>query len=50
MSGSLHRIAAIVHADFLLRFRRVSTVVCFLLLSALAYLWVPRPRAGAPWS
>jgi hypothetical protein len=40
------RIAAIVRADFLIRFRRVSTVVVFLLLSAMAYLWVPDPRTG----
>jgi hypothetical protein len=46
MSGTLHRIAAIVHADFLLRFRRISTVICFLLLSALAYLWIPPPSSG----
>lgn len=46
MSHSLQRIGAIVRADFLLRFRRVSTVVCFLLLSAFAYLWVPAPSSG----
>jgi hypothetical protein len=40
------RIAAIVRADFLIRFRRLSTVVVFLLLSATAYLWVPDPRTG----
>lgn len=40
------RIAAIVRADFLIRFRRLSTVVVFLLLSAMAYLWVPDPRTG----
>ena len=43
---SLDRIAAIVRADFLLRFRRVSTVVTFLLLSAFAYVWVPDPSTG----
>ncbi|MEO5720030.1 MAG: hypothetical protein ABIR71_00995, partial [Chthoniobacterales bacterium] len=31
---------------FLVRFRRVSTVVVFLLLSACAYLWVPDPATG----
>ena len=36
--NSLGRIVAIVRADFLLRFRRVSTVVLFLLLSAFAYV------------
>jgi len=42
----IERIAAIVRADFLIRFRRVSTVVVFLLLSALAYVWVPNPSTG----
>ncbi|HKO55821.1 MAG TPA: hypothetical protein VJ276_08070 [Thermoanaerobaculia bacterium] len=42
----IERIAAIVRADFLIRFRRVSTVVVFLLLSAMAYVWVPDPRTG----
>jgi len=40
------RIAAIVRADVLTRFRRLSTVVVFLLLSATAYLWVPDPASG----
>lgn len=43
---SWQRVAAIVHADFLVRFRRVSTVVVFLLFSAIPYLWVPDPAAG----
>ena len=43
---SAGRIGAIVYADFLLRFRRVSTLVCFLALSAVAYLWVPPPSSG----
>ncbi|MGZ7041076.1 MAG: hypothetical protein ACXVH7_04710, partial [Thermoanaerobaculia bacterium] len=46
MNESLHRIGAIVRADFLIRFRRVSTAVIFVLLSAVAYLWVPDPRTG----
>lgn len=46
MNGRLSRVAAIVRADFLIRFRRVSTLVTFLLLSATAYLWVPDPRTG----
>jgi hypothetical protein len=46
VSISLRRIAAIIRADFLLRFRRVSTLVCFLLLSGLAYVWVPSPASG----
>lgn len=46
MSGSLARIAAIVRVDFLVRFRRVSTVIVFLLLSAFAYVWLPAPSTG----
>ncbi|MHB0969752.1 MAG: hypothetical protein ACYC7A_16200 [Thermoanaerobaculia bacterium] len=45
-SRSAARIAAIVRADVLIRFRRVSTVVVFLLLSAMAYTWVPDPSTG----
>ena len=40
------RIGAIVRADFLIRFRRLSTVVVFLLLSGFAYVWVPSPATG----
>jgi len=40
------RIGAIVRADFLIRFRRLSTVIVFLLLSAFAYVWVPNPKTG----
>lgn len=39
-------IAAIVRADFLIRFRRLSTVVVFLLLSAFAWVWIPDPATG----
>jgi len=46
MTASLSRIGAIVSADFRIRFRRVSTVVVFLLLSAFAYLWIPPPSTG----
>jgi hypothetical protein len=46
MTGRLHRLAAIVRADFLVRFRRPSTAVVFLLMSAAAYLWVPDPSTG----
>ena len=42
----IHRVAAIVRADMLVRFRRSSTLVVFLLLSASALLWVPDPRTG----
>ena len=46
MKDSLGRIVAIVKADFRIRFRRVSTVVVFLLLSAFAYFWIPAPSTG----
>lgn len=42
----IERIAAIVRADFLIRFRRLSTVIVFLLLSGFAYVWVPAPATG----
>ncbi len=42
----ISRLAAIVRADMLIRFRRLSTLVIFLLLSAMAYLWVPDPKSG----
>lgn len=40
------RVAAIVRADFLIRFRRASTVIVFLLLSGFAYVWIPDPATG----
>lgn len=43
---SLARIRAIVAADLLIRFRRGSTVVLFLLLGGSAYLWIPHPSSG----
>jgi len=46
MSGSARRIGAILWADFLVRLRKPSTVVVFLLLCFTAYLWVPDPSAG----
>ncbi|MEY2501410.1 MAG: hypothetical protein QOI07_1744 [Verrucomicrobiota bacterium] len=46
MTASLSRIGAIVGADFRIRFRRVSTVIVFLLLSAFAYVWIPDPSTG----
>ncbi|MBV8519521.1 MAG: hypothetical protein JO197_19175 [Acidobacteria bacterium] len=46
MSERLSRLAAIVRADFLIRLRRPSTAIIFLLLSASAYLWVPAPSTG----
>ena len=46
MSEAVLRIGAIVRADFMIRFRRVSTAVIFVLLSAIAFLWIPDPRTG----
>lgn len=46
MNTSLLRVAGIVKADFLVRFRRTSTLVIFLLLCVTAYLWVPDPSTG----
>ena len=42
----IRRIAAIVINDVRIRFRRPSTAILFLLLSACAYLWVPAPSTG----
>lgn len=46
MTASLTRIHAIINADFRIRFRRVSTLIVFLLLSAFAYVWIPAPSTG----
>lgn len=46
MTETFQRIAAIVRADFLIRFRRLSTLVIFLLLSFFAYVWIPDPATG----
>ena len=46
MSERLHRLLAVVRADFLIRLRRPSTIVVFLLLSAVPYLWIPDPSTG----
>ncbi len=46
MSERLHRLVAIVRADFLIRLRRPSTAVVFILLSILPYLWIPAPSTG----
>jgi hypothetical protein len=42
----MNRIAAIVAADVRIRFRRFSTLIVFVLLSACAYLWVPDLHTG----
>ncbi len=46
MTETFQRIGAIVRADFLIRFRRLSTLVIFLLLSFFAYVWIPDPSTG----
>ena len=46
MKERLLRLVAVVRADFLIRLRRPSTVVVFLLLSATPYLWIPDPSTG----
>jgi hypothetical protein len=46
MTASLSRIRGIINADFRIRFRRISTLIVFLLLSAFAYVWVPSPATG----
>jgi hypothetical protein len=46
MKDSLSRIFAIVRADFLIRFRKPSTAIIFLLLCITAYLWIPDPSTG----
>src|SRR5438034_1580904 len=40
------RLFDIAKTDVLIRFRRLSTIVVFLILGAIAYLWVPDPRSG----
>ncbi len=47
MSGRGSRLAAVIAADLRIRFRRMSTLVIFLLLSGLAYVWVPAPATGS---
>ena len=42
----MNRVAAIVLADVRIRFRRLSTLIVFVLLSSCAYLWVPDPSTG----
>lgn len=46
MNGRFARLAAVVRADFLIRLRRPSTAIVFLLLSAIPYLWIPEPSTG----
>jgi hypothetical protein len=46
MNERLYRLAAVVRADVLIRLRRPSTAVVFLLLSFIPYLWIPDPSTG----
>jgi hypothetical protein len=46
LGGRATRIASIVRADFLIRFRKASTLVVFLLISFSAYPWMPDPATG----
>lgn len=46
MSERGSRVAAVIAADLRIRFRRMSTLVIFLLLSGMAYVWVPDPSTG----
>ncbi len=42
----LHRLLAVVRADVMIRLRRPSTAVVFVLLSMVPYLWIPDPSTG----
>jgi hypothetical protein len=42
----LHRLLAVVRADVLIRMRRPSTAVVFVLLSMIPYMWIPDPSTG----
>lgn len=44
--GAGLRFGAVIATDLRLRLRQTSTLVVFLLLSALPYLWVPDPATG----
>lgn len=46
MNDRIARLLAVVRADFLIRLRRPSTAVVFLLISAIPYLWIPDPASG----
>lgn len=46
MNERLHRLAAVVRADVLIRLRRPSTAVVFVLLSCIPYMWIPDPSTG----
>jgi hypothetical protein len=42
----MHRLGAIIRADFFIRLRRPSTAIVFLLLAFVPYLWIPAPSTG----
>src|SRR6266498_2780802 len=46
LPASGEKVLRIAAADARIRFRRTSTVIVFLLLSAIAYVWVPDPSTG----
>ncbi len=46
MNERLYRLAAVVRADVLIRLRRPSTAVVFVLLSIIPYMWIPDPSTG----
>lgn len=47
MTGErLHRLAAVVRADVLIRMRRPSTAFVFVLISIVPYMWIPDPATG----
>lgn len=46
MSARLHRLVAIVRADVLVRLRRPSTAVLFVLISIIPYIWISDPASG----
>lgn len=46
MNERLYRLAAVVRADVLIRLRRPSTAVVFVLLSMVPYMWIPAPSTG----
>ena len=46
MNESLARLGAIVSADVMIRLRRPSTAFMFVLISIIAYMWVPPLSSG----
>ena len=46
MNESLARLGAIVRADVMIRLRRPSTAFMFVLISIIAYMWVPPLSSG----